>query len=47
MAASGGILFCDVDLLVEDVDDGDLGQITGRVDGARLLRRAVAERCAR
>ncbi len=47
VAATGGVLFGDVDLLVEDVDDGDLGQVTGRVDGARLLRRAVAERCAR
>lgn len=46
VAASGGILFGDVDLLVEDLDDGDLSQITGRLEGARTLRRSVAEVCS-
>jgi hypothetical protein len=45
-STGGGVLFGDVDVLVEDADDGDLRLITGRVDGARVLRQLVEDVCA-
>ena len=46
VTASRGVGLPDVDVLVEDADDGDLAQVTGRLREAEVLRQLVVGRCA-
>ena len=46
LLATGGIGLGDLDVLVEDVDDEDLAQVTGRIDDAGALRQVVRRTCS-
>jgi hypothetical protein len=45
LIASGGIRLGDLDVLVEDVDEQDLAQVTGRITDPAVLRQAVRRTC--
>jgi hypothetical protein len=44
--ATGGIRLGDLDVLVEDVDEPDLAQVTGRITDPAVLRQAVRRTCS-
>ena len=44
--ATGGVQLGDVDVLVEDVDERDLAQVTGQITDPAVLRQAVRRTCA-
>lgn len=46
LIATGGIGLGDLDVLVEDVDDQDLAQVTGRITDPAVLRHAVRRTCS-
>jgi hypothetical protein len=46
LIATGGIRLGDLDVLVEDVDEGDLAMVTGRVTDPAVLRQAVRRTCS-
>lgn len=46
LIATGGIRLGDLDVLVEDVDEQDLAQVTGRITDPAVLRQAVRRTCS-
>ena len=46
LIATGGIRLGDLDVLVEDVDQRDLAQVTGRITDPAVLRQAVRRTCS-
>ena len=45
LIATGGIRLGDIDVLVEDADEQDLAQVTGRITDPAVLRQAVRRTC--